>query len=530
MCYFEALDRLRDSKFSMVAVEEKRCIVTIRGKTYDLTSFLSEHPGGSDVLLNVNGQDATEAFEDAGHSSTAKSQMAKYYIGLALLPESPTAIHLSESDKPPLASRPFSITVPVQVWYILSSLLIATIALVAGFSGTQTPAGDIQNAHPKTGELGFGRFVILGYLDYINFSYPFRLPVTTNGALISAWLGYILHQSGQFYILATALKAKAEGTLKWTEGKYNPYASAMLYLNIVFIGLHVIQSHIWYDGLASSVPEVTALGSVVVMLVMVYLVEIPRRGIMFNKFPVDRQKPLIKAFTDFMKKYHGFVASFGIVYDYWYHPLDVTAGHYTGFLYIFLLFWQSSLVYQVEHKNRYWTVFLEAFVCLHGFVTAIFQGGTLWMMFFFGFTWCFVLTQLWGVPVVQSYLTSAQDLATGRKRYWIVLLSSVLSFLAVTLVVYGLLNRITTVYMVLFIPLMMYITGFIYFVGYVVGYYANKFFVEQNTIVRSGSFVWWIVSLIWAVIVNLIAVCSFAIWLRGDLKLPSENVPASFKS
>lgn len=45
----------------------------IHDKVYDATNFIDEHPGGEEVLLDVGGQDATEAFEDVGHSDEARS-------------------------------------------------------------------------------------------------------------------------------------------------------------------------------------------------------------------------------------------------------------------------------------------------------------------------------------------------------------------------------------------------------------------------------------------------------------------------
>lgn len=48
---------------------------------YDVTEFLNDHPGGEEVLLEQAGKDATEEFEDVGHSSDAREVMKKYKIG-----------------------------------------------------------------------------------------------------------------------------------------------------------------------------------------------------------------------------------------------------------------------------------------------------------------------------------------------------------------------------------------------------------------------------------------------------------------
>ncbi|XP_041846182.1 cytochrome b5 isoform X2 [Melanotaenia boesemani] len=53
----------------------------IHDKVYDVTSFLEEHPGGEEVLLEQGGADATESFEDVGHSTDAREMLQQYYIG-----------------------------------------------------------------------------------------------------------------------------------------------------------------------------------------------------------------------------------------------------------------------------------------------------------------------------------------------------------------------------------------------------------------------------------------------------------------
>ncbi|KDO61157.1 hypothetical protein CISIN_1g045035mg, partial [Citrus sinensis] len=35
---------------------------------YEVTKFLEDHPGGDEVFLSVTGKDATDDFEDVGHS------------------------------------------------------------------------------------------------------------------------------------------------------------------------------------------------------------------------------------------------------------------------------------------------------------------------------------------------------------------------------------------------------------------------------------------------------------------------------
>lgn len=55
--------------------------LNIHNTIYDVTEFLNEHPGGEEVLLEVAGKEATEMFEDVGHSTDARELMKKYKIG-----------------------------------------------------------------------------------------------------------------------------------------------------------------------------------------------------------------------------------------------------------------------------------------------------------------------------------------------------------------------------------------------------------------------------------------------------------------
>ncbi|NXM64354.1 CYB5B protein, partial [Illadopsis cleaveri] len=43
--------------------------------------LLFQHPGGEEVLLEQAGRDATESFEDVGHSTDAREMLKQYYIG-----------------------------------------------------------------------------------------------------------------------------------------------------------------------------------------------------------------------------------------------------------------------------------------------------------------------------------------------------------------------------------------------------------------------------------------------------------------
>ncbi|KAJ8760419.1 hypothetical protein K2173_015086 [Erythroxylum novogranatense] len=57
------------------------CWIVIDGMVYDVSSYLDEHPGGDDVVLATTGKDATDEFEDAGHSKSARELLETFCIG-----------------------------------------------------------------------------------------------------------------------------------------------------------------------------------------------------------------------------------------------------------------------------------------------------------------------------------------------------------------------------------------------------------------------------------------------------------------
>ncbi|KAL0459902.1 UNVERIFIED_CONTAM: cytochrome [Sesamum latifolium] len=71
--------------FTLAEVSEhntnKDCWLVIGGKVYDVTKFLEDHPGGDEVLVSSTGKDATDDFEDVGHSASATAMMEEFYIG-----------------------------------------------------------------------------------------------------------------------------------------------------------------------------------------------------------------------------------------------------------------------------------------------------------------------------------------------------------------------------------------------------------------------------------------------------------------
>jgi hypothetical protein len=207
----------------------------------------------------------------------------------------------------------------------------------------------------------------------------------------SAWIAYGLHQVIIWYLIWRAQTGdyKYSSNLHW-------FNIAALATNAIFITVHLVQTHVWYDGLAQDVPEFTSQASVVLMLVAILIMENQRRGMFFGA-----RLPLAKDATRAIRKYHGYYFSWAILYTFWYHPMDITGGHLLGFLYMFMLMLQGSLFFTRVHVNPRWTVISEISVVAHGVMVAVLAGQE-WPRFFAGFLGMFVITQMHGLGLSKT--------------------------------------------------------------------------------------------------------------------------------
>jgi len=242
--------------------------------------------------------------------------------------------------------------------------------------------------------------------------YYWKLPSPTFWSRATAWGLYLLHQIS-FWSLIYYAQTRVK--------KYSTQLHTINYLalgvNAFFILLRVLQTHLWYDGLAQDVSIWSSQASVVVLLVWVLIMENQRRGMFFGK-PLPLSKEIIR----FARKYHGYFFAWATVYTFWYHPTIASSGHLIGFFYMFLLLLQGSLFFTRIHVNRWWTFVQEATVLVHGALVAVMQGGKMWPMFAFGFGGILVITQMYGLKlkkwlrwtILGTYIGLALVVYSGR--------------------------------------------------------------------------------------------------------------------
>lgn len=71
--------------FAQVAAHNsaKSCYTLIRGSVYDVTTYITQHPGGVQKILGICGKDGTSAFVDQhGGQSQQESLLATFKIGV----------------------------------------------------------------------------------------------------------------------------------------------------------------------------------------------------------------------------------------------------------------------------------------------------------------------------------------------------------------------------------------------------------------------------------------------------------------
>jgi len=230
--------------------------------------------------------------------------------------------------------------------------------------------------------------------------YFWKLPARDFWGMAVAWVLYLAHQFAIWILIYFAAKNLHgfRDTWKWGLPKFSLVA---LPVNLVFVCLHLLQTHVWFDGLAQDVPIFTSQYSVIIMLAVVLILENPRRGLFLG---IKAGKPFTPQVTAFFRRIHMYVFAWALIYTFWFHPMAADPQLVSGFIYMFLLFTQMSVAWTWIHLERKWIVLLESYVAIHAAVVAIFNTSffnspAMWPMFFSGFAFMFIFTYMYAFRV-----------------------------------------------------------------------------------------------------------------------------------
>jgi len=144
------------------------CWVIFENKVYDVTSYLSSHPGGAGTIMPYCGDDLTASFMAQGHSQYARTLFVDYYVGDLTVAVTPPPAEIPPPPATPaptctLSANPTTITRGDNTTLSWSSTdttaasINQSIGTVAG-SGSQTlsPVNTVTYTLSVTGDGGYG--------------------------------------------------------------------------------------------------------------------------------------------------------------------------------------------------------------------------------------------------------------------------------------------------------------------------------------------------------------------------------------
>ena len=234
-------------------------------------------------------------------------------------------------------------------------------------------------------------------------TYFWKLPVRNFWTMAIVWTFYLSNQLLIWGVIYWASKNLSHKRFNPTYDltKYNVMVIA---ITVFFVVLHLVQTQLWFDGLAQDTPILSSMGSVIVLLAIVLIIENPIRGIFLGH---KVNKPYTARVTGFFRRNHMYIFSWALIYTFWFHPMARDPQLLSGFFYMFLLFTQMSLAYTKVHFDQRWIVTLESWVAIHALIVAFFNtqyfaSVDIWPMFFTGFAFMFVFTYMYALKIKRN--------------------------------------------------------------------------------------------------------------------------------
>ncbi|KAK4043887.1 hypothetical protein C8A01DRAFT_43257 [Parachaetomium inaequale] len=108
----------------------------IHGEVFDVSQYIEDHPGGAEVLAEAAGTDATEAFDNAGHSEDALEIMREMCVGVlkGYKPPAPKRSVQVPRVIEPVAKRSTSSTSQAAKALTAATCVVATLCSAAHYS------------------------------------------------------------------------------------------------------------------------------------------------------------------------------------------------------------------------------------------------------------------------------------------------------------------------------------------------------------------------------------------------------------
>jgi len=127
--FAKRMAELRAINMSEVAQHntEDDCWIVVHGLVLSLPkAYLNEHPGGSDVITALAGQDATNDFEDIAHSDSSRAIANQYVIGQLVGAGKTTAF----TEIPRSGSKQESQHRATGLWAVVAGAVVFSVGVV----------------------------------------------------------------------------------------------------------------------------------------------------------------------------------------------------------------------------------------------------------------------------------------------------------------------------------------------------------------------------------------------------------------
>lgn len=130
---------------------------------YDVTKYVDDHPGGGDILTEAAGTDASEAFDNAGHSEDAFDIMKAYAVGRleGFQKQKPKLRPIDQArslEPKQTSSLPMSLAIRLG----LTSLAVVAVSYAGRRQGFTVPKWLGSLAHEEASGLGFVKGICVG--------------------------------------------------------------------------------------------------------------------------------------------------------------------------------------------------------------------------------------------------------------------------------------------------------------------------------------------------------------------------------
>ena len=170
-----------------------------------------------------------------------------------------------------------------------------------------------------------------------------KLKIARRLHLAVRWVCYVSHQLSTFLCIYAAQASR--DTRRQLPGEeprvftnnLRPINLWLLVINWCFLAIHALNSHYHFDGLAAEMSFWSPQLAMLLMVAIIIVMEIDSRGIIAGYKP-----SLYQGGVYLLRRYHGYIFSYFIIHQLWFHPWLACVSHVIGIAHSVLLLAQVN--------------------------------------------------------------------------------------------------------------------------------------------------------------------------------------------